>query len=44
VLRDVREGYVTPEGAARDYGVVLTQDGAGYAIDEAATARARAAG
>jgi N-methylhydantoinase B len=39
VLRDVRAGRVTIEGARRDYGVVI----AGDAVDEAATARLRAA-
>lgn len=37
VLRDVRLGYVSREGAERDYGVVLSDDG----IDEAATAARR---
>jgi N-methylhydantoinase B len=37
VLRDVALGYVTPEGAARDYGVVV-RDGK---LDEAATAALR---
>jgi len=35
VLADVREGYVSAEAAARDYGVVLTTDGSG--VDAAAT-------
>ena len=39
VLADVREGYVSPEAAERDYGVVLSADG--RAVDEAATARKR---
>ena len=39
VLADVREGFVTPEAAARDYGVVLTADGS--AVDEKATASRR---
>jgi len=39
VLADVREGYVSAEAAARDYGVVLTADGSG--VDEAATAKRR---
>ncbi|MBX9741010.1 MAG: hydantoinase B/oxoprolinase family protein [Beijerinckiaceae bacterium] len=42
VLRDVREGYVTIEGAARDYGVVILRDGDLLSVDEAATARRRA--
>jgi N-methylhydantoinase B len=40
VLADVREGFVTVEAAARDYGVVLTADGG--AVDEAATKKRRA--
>ncbi len=39
VLADLREGYVSPEAAERDYGVVLTSDGS--AVDAAATARKR---
>jgi 5-oxoprolinase (ATP-hydrolysing) len=35
---DLRHGYVTAEGAARDYGVVVTADGR---IDREASARAR---
>jgi N-methylhydantoinase B len=46
VLRDVRDGYVSPEGALRDYGVVVAgdphEDPEGLRIDVAATARARA--
>lgn len=38
VLADVRNGYVSAESAARDYGVVLT---AGPAVDETATRAAR---
>lgn len=41
VLDDVREGYVTPEGARRDYGVAI--DVATMVVDEAATAALRAA-
>lgn len=50
VLRDVRNGYVTLEGARRDYGVVVTGDPdgdpEGLRLDEAATRalRARPAG
>ena len=40
VLDDVREGFVSPEAAARDYGVVLTVGGG--AVDEAATMKRRA--
>jgi N-methylhydantoinase B len=38
VLRDVRDGYVTIEGAARDYGVVVT---GGLVLDLEATERLR---
>jgi len=34
VVADVIDGYVTPEGAERDYGVVLRAD---LTLDEAAT-------
>ncbi|MCE0762085.1 hydantoinase B/oxoprolinase family protein [Pseudonocardia kujensis] len=41
VLRDVRDGYVTVEGAARDYGVVVLgdpdNDPEGISVDEDAT-------
>ncbi|MGB6539040.1 MAG: hydantoinase B/oxoprolinase family protein [Xanthobacteraceae bacterium] len=39
VLADVREGFVSPQVAERDYGVVLTADGS--AVDEAATGQKR---
>jgi xanthine/CO dehydrogenase XdhC/CoxF family maturation factor len=39
VLRDVRDGYISAEMAARDYGVIITAD---LALDREATARARA--
>jgi N-methylhydantoinase B len=39
VLRDVRDGVVSREAAARDYGVVLTVDG--RAVDNAATTAER---
>lgn len=39
VLRDISEGYVSVEGAERDYGVMLRADGS---LDEAATAARRA--
>jgi N-methylhydantoinase B len=46
VLRDVRDEYVTVEGAARDYGVVVVgdphRDPEGLALDEAATNALRA--
>ena len=40
VLRDVLDGYLSAETAARDYGVVITAD---LAVDHEATARARTA-
>jgi N-methylhydantoinase B len=47
VLRDVRDGYVTIEGAARDYGVVVTgdpeRDPEGIGVDPEATGRLRSA-
>jgi N-methylhydantoinase B len=47
VLIDVRDGYVTVAGAARDYGVVVVgdpdEDPEGLRIDEDATARLRGA-
>ena len=39
VLDDVRDGYVTVEGALNDYGVVITADGTG--LDPGATAAER---
>jgi N-methylhydantoinase B len=46
VKTDVRDGYVTIAGAARDYGVVITgdpdRDPEGLVIDAEATAKARA--
>ncbi len=39
VERDVSYGYVTREGAARDYGVVITAEGR---LDQAETERLRA--
>jgi N-methylhydantoinase B len=41
VLADVEEGYVSREGAERDYGVVLAETGHGLAVDAATTARKR---
>jgi N-methylhydantoinase B len=45
VLRDVRDEYVSLEGAERDYGVVVHgdphHDPEGLVLDEAATGRAR---
>ena len=47
VKRDVRDGYVTIEGAARDYGVVVQgdpeEDPEGLVVDDAGTARLRSA-
>jgi N-methylhydantoinase B len=43
VLRDVGEGFVSVESAARDYGVAVSGSGHDLAIDEQATARLRAA-
>ena len=44
---DVRDGYVTIEGAARDYGVVVVGDPEldpeGLSVDAEGTARLRAA-
>jgi hypothetical protein len=46
VKRDVRDGCVSIDGAARDYGVVITsdpdEDPEGLALDLAATQRLRA--
>lgn len=41
VLHDVREGYVSPESARRDYGVVVVRAGHAWSIDEAETAKLR---
>ncbi|MEM8683894.1 MAG: hypothetical protein AAGF72_10700, partial [Pseudomonadota bacterium] len=41
VLEDVLDGFVSPESALEDYGVVLGADG--ESLDEAATAERRAA-
>jgi N-methylhydantoinase B len=43
VLRDVREGYVTPEQAAAKFGVVVTKGKDGWHVDETATAARRLA-
>jgi len=44
-MLDVRDGYVSIEGAARDYGVAVVgdpdSDPEGLAIDQAETARLR---
>jgi N-methylhydantoinase B len=39
VLDDVLDGYVSPEGALRDYGVVLAPDGASVDVDATRQAR-----
>jgi 5-oxoprolinase (ATP-hydrolysing) len=41
VARDLADGFVTPEGAVRDYGVVVGSDGK---LDRAESARRRALG
>jgi N-methylhydantoinase B len=41
VLADVRQGYVSPEAAKRDYGVALVETDGGWRVDEAATAKLR---
>ena len=41
VLSDVADGKVSSERASRVYGVVITEDGAGYSIDQAATEKLR---
>lgn len=41
VLRDVEEGFVTPAGARRDYGVVVIPDDHGWRVDEKETKRIR---
>jgi N-methylhydantoinase B len=42
VLQDVREGYVTPESALADYGVVLRGQAHAWTLDEDATLARRA--
>jgi N-methylhydantoinase B len=42
VLADVLDGYVTVEGARRDYGVSIVADGTRYRVDQAGTDRLRA--
>jgi N-methylhydantoinase B len=42
VLADVREGFVSPEVAERDYGVVLKREGSNLVVDAAATQARRA--
>jgi N-methylhydantoinase B len=43
VLEDVLDGYVSIERASADYGVALVETGGELGVDEAATARERAA-
>lgn len=42
VLEDVIDGYVSVEGAARDYGVVVVETADGFVVDEEQTAMRRA--
>ncbi len=42
VLRDIREGYVTPEAARHSYGVVVEASGHTWVVDHDATTRLRA--
>jgi len=44
VLADVREGFVSPEAAEREYGVVLKREGSNWVVDAAATQTRRAKG
>src|SRR6185503_19413674 len=41
VLADVMQGYVSPEHAARDYGVAVTRSGRTFVIDDKATKELR---
>jgi N-methylhydantoinase B len=41
VLADVRSGYVSPEAARRDYGVVIRTEGRKVEVDPAATRELR---
>jgi N-methylhydantoinase B len=43
VLRDVQNGYVSPEEARAVYGVVLVRQSRAWTVDAAATAALRAA-
>jgi N-methylhydantoinase B len=43
VREDVRQGYVTREAAAREYGVVLDAEGGEMEVDDAGTRERRAA-
>ena len=44
VLEDVAQGYVSPESAEKDYGVVVKRTGNKVVIDESATAVLRSSG
>lgn len=41
VLADVKQGYVSPERAEKDFGVAIVRKNNGWAIDEAATEKLR---
>ena len=43
VLADVKEGYVSPDRAEKDYGVAVARADCGWTIDEAVTAKLRGA-
>ena len=42
MLADIREGFVSPEAAERDYGVVLKREGGDFVVDSRRRRRARA--
>jgi N-methylhydantoinase B/oxoprolinase/acetone carboxylase alpha subunit len=42
VLADIREGFISPDVAERDYGVVLKREGDEFTVDAAATQARRA--
>ena len=41
VLRDVKNGYVSPENALKVYGVAVEESGGAFVLDEARTEAAR---
>ncbi|MCH8858604.1 MAG: hydantoinase B/oxoprolinase family protein, partial [Proteobacteria bacterium] len=43
VLADVVQGYVSPERASTDYGVIVAREGRAWRIDEGATSKRRTA-
>ena len=43
VLADVVQGYVSPERASADYGVIVAREGRAWRIDEGATSKRRTA-